>query len=185
MVKVIKVLLLTIMCVLVSKSFSQETTENDNNAIISRNASWLYYDSIMPDNEPWFSEFNKTLGWKTGYAEFGYGDGDETTEIGYNDDEDNKYITSYYYKSFSIADPKAYIGYLVSIVVDDGALVYLNGNEIWRFNLPEGEITGGTRSIPLISKAAEDIAHVFVPESEYHEYWCENVRQDNCNFIRV
>lgn len=146
-------------------SFSQAGLDEDN-VLIPREASWLYYDSIMPDNEPWFSELNENLGWKTGYAEFGYGDGDETTLIGYGGDKDNKYITSYFYKSFDVAEPEAYIGYLLNIIVDDGAVVYLNGSEIWRLNIPEGKVTGGTRSMMRVANEAEEMIQVFVLEAE-------------------
>ncbi|MEP2948894.1 MAG: hypothetical protein ABJO91_02715 [Ekhidna sp.] len=120
----------------------------------------------MPDNEPWFSDFNEELNWKTGYAEFGYGDGDETTVIGYGGDEENKYLTSYFYKVFEVEEPEAYIGYLLNVVVDDGAAIYLNGNEIWRINLPEGRVTDGTTAEVRVSKEGEEKIHVFVLETE-------------------
>ena len=40
--------------------------------------------------------------WSTGYAEFGYGDGDETTVVNFGPDSDDKYISTYFRKVISV-----------------------------------------------------------------------------------
>ena len=40
-------------------------------------------------------------------------------------------------------------------VIDDGAVVYLNGTEVWRFNLPTGTITSTTRATTFMGGADE------------------------------
>lgn len=149
-----------------SALFAQGISDEEENVIISRDAFWHYYDSIMPDNEPWFSEWNEDLGWKRGKAEFGYGEDDEATVISYGEDEENKYITAYFRKSFEVLNPEAYIGYLLNMEVDDGAIVYLNGNEIWRVNMSEGLLTADTRSQSRVAGDEEHRVDVYVLESE-------------------
>ncbi|MEP1094092.1 MAG: LuxR C-terminal-related transcriptional regulator [Cyclobacteriaceae bacterium] len=145
---------------------AQDVDLDDENVIIEKDTYWYYYDSIMPDNEPWFSEWNENLGWKRGRAELGYGEDDEATVISYGDDENTKYITSYFRRSFEVVDPEAYIGYLLNMKVDDGAVVYLNGSETWRVNMPEGPIVAGTRSHIRTTGDAEGEVDVYVLESE-------------------
>ena len=84
------------------------------------------------------SEFDDSH-WKKGVGKFGYGGDGEKTLIGFGPDEKNKFITSYYRRSFSFADSAdASIDSLrISILCDDGAVVYLNGNEVVRCNLPK------------------------------------------------
>ena len=42
--------------------------------------------------------------WDFGYAELGYGDGDEITVVGYGNDEDNKHTTTYFRHMFMVAN---------------------------------------------------------------------------------
>ena len=67
-----------------------------------------------------------------------------------------KPITYYFRRSFdaggSVSDVTALA---LRAIVDDGAVVYLNGQEIWRFNLPAGEITATTRAVTAIAGSDE------------------------------
>ncbi|HEX7151222.1 MAG TPA: tyrosinase family protein [Thermoanaerobaculia bacterium] len=65
--------------------------------------------------------------WRTGRAEFGYGDDPETT-VG-------RRTTTYYRHGFDVADRSIYREMLVHLKRDDGAVVYLNGSELHRVNL--------------------------------------------------
>jgi len=38
------------------------------------------------------------------------------------------------------------------LAVDDGAVVYLNGAEVYRINLPEGAVTRGTRAVRTVGE---------------------------------
>ena len=49
--------------------------------------------------------------------------------------------------------------------VDDGAIIYINGTEIQRVNMPEGHVDGSTRASSNVGLAAakQNIARIVVP----------------------
>src|SRR5439155_23953878 len=78
--------------------------------------------------------------WKSGAAQLSYGDGDEATVVSYGSNANAKYITTYFRKSFSISDPSQISALTLRLLRDDGAVVYLNGTEVYRNNMPSGTI---------------------------------------------
>ena len=118
------------------------TAENVN--LIQAGSVWKYRDEgSAPDNSWKNTDYNDS-GWKSGNAQLGYGDGDENTVIGYGNDSNNKYITSYYRQSFQITNPANVKELKLSLLRDDGAIVYLNGSEVVRSNMPTGTVTYST-----------------------------------------
>lgn len=127
-------LLLSVFCLPI---FSQTT-------LFDYGSSWSYYDN---QNEPaiqgslgWNDVAYDASSWLTGNAHLGYGDGDEVTTINSNT------LTAYVRHSFNVADPSAYDSLNLNMIFDDGAVVYLNGVEVWRINMPVGTISYGTFS---------------------------------------
>src|SRR5262249_32456222 len=80
------------------------------------------------------------------------GDGDEVTVIGYGPNANSKYVTTYFRRTFSVADASIITGLNLRARRDDGIVVYLNGTEIWRDNMPSGTVSYST----LASDAAPD-----------------------------
>src|SRR5262249_14022107 len=87
--------------------------------------------------------------WKSGDAKFGYSIPDQighppkdgaVTEIGYGGDVTNKYITSYYRTQVMVTDPAAYRNLVLHVIRDDGVVIYVNGVELARSNMPSGKI---------------------------------------------
>lgn len=122
------------------------------------NDSWKYNDSdpslLL---QQWKDSTFDDGSWKTGTSQFGYGEGDENTIVSYGDDVNNKFITSYYRKTFIYDTSMHYFDHRLIMMVDDGAVVYLNGIEIVRKNLPSGEINYQT----LADGAVENIYDTF------------------------
>ena len=81
-----------------------------------------------------------THAWTSGPAQLGYGDGDEATTVGYGSDPNNKYITTYFRKTFTVANPSQFNGLTLDLLRDDGAVIYVNGQEVARSNMPTGTI---------------------------------------------
>ena len=105
-------------------------------------SSWSYYDL---QNEPaiqgsidWNDLTYDDSSWSIGNSHLGYGDGDEVTTINSNT------YTVYVRHSFNVVDPSNYSSLNLNLTYDDGAVVYLNGIEVWRVNLPTGPISYGT-----------------------------------------
>lgn len=125
-------------------SFSHWKAERNSqttNHIISTGSDWKYFDSGSDLGNEWISESYDDSGWPSGQAQLGYGDGDENTTISYGPDSQNKHITTYFRRSFNISAAAAISSLYCDILVDDGAVAYLNGNEIARINMPQGSIT--------------------------------------------
>lgn len=136
------------------------------NMLITKGDLWNYIDIPMPENKHWISELDQNLNWKTGYAKFGYGEGDEATVIQYGDDEYAKNITTYFRKDIVISDPAKYMAYLLNLKVDDGAVIYLNGDELWRVNMPKGTITDSTKALFRITNENENKIYTHVVDAE-------------------
>lgn len=101
---------------------------------------WKYLDDGSNQGIVWRNlSFDDTL-WKTGAAELGYGEKSEgrpeATELSYGTNSSSKHITYYFRREFSVAAPSALRAPYVRLLRDDGAIVYLNGVEIFRSNLP-------------------------------------------------
>jgi chitodextrinase len=96
--------------------------------------------------------------WKSGPSQLGYGDGDEATVLKWGADPNAKPITNYFRRTFDAGASVADVTQLtLRALIDDAAVVYLNGTEIWRFNLPPGTITYTTRASRYIAGAEENL----------------------------
>ncbi|MBK8148010.1 MAG: metallophosphoesterase [Acidobacteria bacterium] len=126
--------------------------------LIGRGSNWKYLDNGTNQGSSWTAPaFDDSL-WTNGNAQLGYGDGDEVTTVGYGPDANNKYVTTYFRKTFNVADPTDYTGLTLNILRDDGAIVYLNGTEVFRTNMPAGSVTYQTLAPLGISGAEETTA---------------------------
>jgi len=94
--------------------------------------------------------------WPTGTAPLGYGDAYIVTTVGYGPNPGAKYISTWFRTSFEVADAAAVTTATIELNVDDGALVFLNGTEWVRWNLPEGAITPSTLASGLVDGFQED-----------------------------
>ena len=130
-------------------SFDMEllaTTIPVNTTLLSYNSSWKYRDNGTNQGTAWrASNFNDAT-WVSGNAQLGYGDGDEATIVSFGTSSRKKYITTYFRKTITIADTSLFGGYALNIKRDDGAVVYINGAEVFRSNMPTGIISYLTKA---------------------------------------
>lgn len=147
-----KTLLFLFQFVLSIATFSQT-------ALITSGNQWKYFDqgNSLPSN--WNLPSFNDASWAIGDAEFGYGDGDENTVVGYGNDGNNKHITTYFRKTILVTNPSQFSHLDLSMVRDDGAVVYINGVEVWRTNMPGGTIGFTTLANSAIAWPSEDDWH--------------------------
>jgi len=124
-------------------------------ALVARGSAWKYLDNGSNQGGAWASTAFDDSSWASGNAQLGYGDGDEATIVGYGADANNKYITTYFRKSFSVTNPADFSGLNLGILRDDGAIVYLNGTEVYRTNMPTGAVGYQTLAPAAVSGAEE------------------------------
>jgi hypothetical protein len=123
--------------------------------LVNQGASWKYLDNGSDQGTAWAQTSFNDASWASGNAELGYGDSDETTTVGYGSNPLSKHITTYFRHTFNVANP-AIIGNLVlRLLRDDGAIVYLNGTEIARSNMPSGTVDYQTDAASTINGSDE------------------------------
>jgi len=115
--------------------------------LISLGASWKYFDQGISPGINWISDSFDDGAWLTGPAQLGYGEGDEQTVVSYGPDPNNKFITTYFRNSITVADTVGLGQLNGTILVDDGAVVYLNGLEVLRTNMPAGTVSSNTLAL--------------------------------------
>ncbi|MCC7375783.1 MAG: lamin tail domain-containing protein [Verrucomicrobiales bacterium] len=128
--------------------------------LIKAGSTWRFLDKGAIPGAAWLSDAFDDRSWNVGPAEIGYGDGNEATTAGFLDADPNadglqKNITTYFRTLFDAPSTASITNLLLRLVRDDGAVVYLNGREVWRVNLPSGEITPTTRAVEGIGGADE------------------------------
>jgi hypothetical protein len=115
--------------------------------LVSRGAVWKYNDSGVQPTSEWKNEIFADGSWNEGAAELGYGDADEATTVGFGGNTADKFITTYFRKSFNVTDTVGFSSLTGSVLFDDGVVVYLNGEEVFRNNMPAGTVDNTTLAI--------------------------------------
>lgn len=127
--------------------------------LVGKNETWKYNDQGALPSDSWYQTGYSDAGWSQGPGELGYGEGDEATVIGFGGNAANRYITTYFRKTINVADTVGFTSLTGSILFDDGVVVYLNGEEVYRYNLPTGPI--GYSTLATLSQPAEKSYYEF------------------------
>lgn len=124
--------------------------------LVPQGSTWHYLDTGVDPGPGWMDPgFDDSL-WASGAAQLGYGDGDETTVVSYGPNSNLKYITTWFRIEFDVADPATIPLLQLGVLRDDGVVVYLNGTEVYRSNMPGGTITSSTFASTAIGGSDED-----------------------------
>jgi lysophospholipase L1-like esterase len=103
--------------------------------------SWKYFDAGQDLGTNWMRPEFDDSGWSNGSARLGYGDLVYATKVSYGPSSNNKYPTTYFRHTFVVPENVAFTNLVLRLAQRSGALVWLNGQELWRTNLPAGPIT--------------------------------------------
>ena len=122
---------------------------------VPKGSVWKYLDDGSDQGTAWTARGFNDAGWASGPAQLGYGDGDEATVVSYGPDPGNKYITTYFRRLFVVSNAGPVTNLNLSILRDDGAVVYLNGSEVFRSNMPTGPIDYLTFASTVVGGADE------------------------------
>ena len=123
--------------------------------LIPAGAEWKYWLRTSELPSGWTAPEWNDAEWATGRAELGYGDGDETTVLAPAGGEPLGSSAIYFRKSFTVNDPSIIRGLTLRLLRDDGAVVFLNGVEIHRDNMPAGPALATTMATAAVSGTAE------------------------------
>ncbi len=130
-------------------------------------STWSYYfngSTAVPAD--WTRSFFDDSGWSKGAAPLGFGAGPITTNIDVPAGQ-TRPVASYYRKQFSIPAGSTYGEVTLTTRADDGVAVYVNGTEVGRSNLGDGQITANTyaQSAPRTATATANPVTIKVPVS--------------------
>ena len=125
-------------------------------SLIATESKWRYLDTGVDPGAEWAAVDFKDAGWSEGAAQLGYGDRDEATQI--NSAREN-FPTYYFRHAFEVDDPGKLKPLVIRVMRDDGAVVYLNGREVMRDNMPAGPIRRETLASGAVSSESGYFVH--------------------------
>jgi len=115
--------------------------ENATDHLLDAGADgWRFHDGGNPPNDWAAPEFDDS-GWPSGKAPLGYGQSGVVTTLSFGDDASNKTPSACFRHTVDVPEPRKLARLVGRIQCDDGAVVYLNGREVYRENMPAGPIT--------------------------------------------
>ncbi len=126
--------------------------------LVARGSTWRYLDDGSIPALQWRAPAFDASAWKEGPAQLGFGDGDEATVVGFGPNAQEKHITTYFRRTFSVTDPAAHPALTLRVLRDDAAIVYVNGVEVHRTNLPL-VVDERTRAVLNVNGADENRWH--------------------------
>ncbi|WP_052671341.1 alkaline phosphatase PhoX [Aequorivita vladivostokensis] len=139
-------------------------------------SEWKYNDTGVDLGTTWKDVAFDDTAWASGNGIFGYGDGVETTTLNFGPDANNKYPTYYFRNTFDIADASQFLDLIFDVRRDDGVVVYVNGTEAFRMNMPSGPITYNTYASSTVGGSNE---------TTYFQEVTANLLQNGTNVIAV
>jgi hypothetical protein len=116
--------------------------------ILAPGSEWHYHDKDEDLGASWRRRSFDDSEWATGAGELGYGDAPEgrpeATVLSYGADPRAKHPCYYFRRTFKAEKKSSWKLLLLEVMVDDGCIVYINGKERFRYNMPEGEVQYAT-----------------------------------------
>lgn len=119
-----------------------------HSVVIGLDSSWRFLDTGVDPGNAWRSPTFSDQSWAEGHAPFAYHA--KNLPIPAQAVLEGGHSTYYFRTRFSVQDPSQVRQIDLRSLVDDGMVVYLNGVEVLRGNMPSGPITSGsTASLPV------------------------------------
>ncbi len=123
--------------------------------IASQSPNWRYCkgDTGEPSNpaDAWCQPGFDDSSWPQGQAGIGYGDNDDNTVL---TDMQSRYSSIYLRKQFTTANVADIAQLRLRLYVDDGCIIWINGAEVARFNVPDGFVAYNALSTTAVGDAA-------------------------------
>ena len=144
--------------------------------LVALGATWIHTDSAAGVPAGWP---NGLAAGDSGNSEFGFGEGDESTLVATGQE------AYYFAHEFDVENSDAIGPVELTLTVDDGAVIYLNGTEVHRTNMPAGPITATSRPTQWVGGADEAPKTVTIDgaalvdgtntiTAEVHNFWPGN-----------
>ncbi|MGO4771570.1 alkaline phosphatase PhoX [Flavobacterium sp. W22_SRS_FK3] len=150
-----KLLSIAALLLITSSAIHAQTT------IFDKGSSWSYDDNGVQLVDQWKNPDFNISGWLSGNGPLGYGDPVTTTIK-------KPLNAAYFTKDFTVNLSDLSTTMELGVMRDDGIIVFLNGVEVVRDNMPVGTITYETLSNTTIDGANESIYNIFsIPKANF------------------
>ncbi len=113
-------------------SFEQVFRRLEGKSILRRGERWRFFRGTTAPPQDWFEPEFDDSSWDEGPSGFGFGDGDDATELS---DMRGNYLSVFTRKRFTVDDPAGWARLRLLVDYDDGFVAFLNGREVARANL--------------------------------------------------
>jgi uncharacterized repeat protein (TIGR02543 family) len=121
---------------------------------VAENAVWRYRSAAEAPPGSWPSPAFDDSQWGAGISPLGYNDAkqdmDCATVLDGGPQPSARHPAAYFRTAFAVVNPSAVTGLVLRARVDDGAVVYLNGAEILRENMPPGPVAHETLALSSV-----------------------------------
>ncbi len=151
--KLIKSIALIAIFVIASLSSYAQTS------IIANTSAWKYLSNGSNQGTAWRTTSFSDATWSQGAAPLGFGNPSTTTLT-------SGKITYYFRKVVSISTA-SFSNYTMQIKRDDGIVVYINGTEVYRNNMPSGTISYTTKASTACSDDGTSTFTIALPASYF------------------
>jgi len=128
--------------------------------LVNGGADWKYSDSGQDLGTNWAQPGFDDSAWSHGLARLGYGDPATATTVSFGPDSTNKFTTTYFRHPFVVPRNAVITNLNFRLARAHGAAVWLNGQELFRVNLPDGDLTYTNLALSAMTGFT---AHVFYP----------------------
>lgn len=109
--------------------------------VVPRLSQWRWYYGSTAPATGWQGNAFDESAWSTGNAVLGFGSATVATNIDTFATTADRPRAAYFRKTFQVADSSKVVKLVLSSVANDGAVVYVNGQEVGRQNMPSGAIS--------------------------------------------
>lgn len=130
-------------------------TNAPNSILVPTNAVWRYYATNSAPAATWNTNTFSDASWGQGIAALGYNDAKQDLDCGavlsYGGNPAARYPTAYFRNTFRVLNPSVVTGLQMNAHVNDGVVVYLNGREAYRYNMPGGAVGYSTLALTPVT----------------------------------
>ncbi len=127
----------------------------DARSLVTAGENWKVLDTGVAPASDWRLPSFDDAAWRIARGNLGYGEGNEVSLVNYGFDASNKYITTWFRRPFFVERPSDIAALTLRLMRDDGAIVYLNGVEVARSNMPAGSVSSTTLASSIVNAPEE------------------------------
>ncbi|MBM3875545.1 MAG: hypothetical protein FJ386_02350 [Verrucomicrobia bacterium] len=127
--------------------------------------AWRYWAVNRAVDAQWRTTNFNDAAWPQGVGMFGFSQSGKVPPPGIRTRVQFGLTTYYFRRKFVFTNDPARLNFVIDQIVDDGAVYYLNGQEVGRVGLPGGNILPTTAANRAVTDPAEEKSVITIPGS--------------------